>query len=179
MLKIPHRLNGAAIAAGMAPFEYPEATASLSGGQRFINKAIKTMPWMATAFMKITFTMIKRPWMLEKMLKQLPEVDRRVVQNPANRDVFIHSTKEAFRQGMAGASDEFQLLLKPWGFKLEEIDYPITIWQGGLDKQAPIEHANLYAALIPSAKVKFFKNEGHLSVLVNHGEEILQSIVCS
>ncbi|MDA9271970.1 alpha/beta hydrolase [bacterium] len=174
--KISHRLNGAAIVSGMAPFEYPEATASLASGQRFINKAIKAMPWIATVLMKITFAMTKRPRMLKQMLMQLPEVDKHVIQDEANSQVFINSTKEAFRQGMTGAAYEFQLILRPWGFKLEDIDYPITIWQGGLDKQTPIEHANLYAKLIPKAKLTLFKKEGHLSVLVNHGDAILRSI---
>lgn len=176
--KIPHRLTGAAIVSGMAPFEYPEATASLARGQRFINNAIKTMPWIATVMMKMTFALIQNPYLLKQMLKSLPEVDRRVFENGANKHVFINSIKEAFRQGVAGASYEFQLLLKPWGFKLEDIHYPITLWQGGLDKQAPLEHARLYARLIPKATLNFFENEGHLSLLVNHADAILRSVCC-
>ena len=39
--KIPHRLYGAAIVSGPAPFEIPEVTASLARGQRFINGAVE------------------------------------------------------------------------------------------------------------------------------------------
>ncbi|MSP52970.1 MAG: alpha/beta hydrolase [Gammaproteobacteria bacterium] len=174
--RLPERLNGAAIVSGMAPFEHSEVTASLTRGQRFINKAIKVMPWVATVLMKITSFMIKRPTMLKQMLKQLPDVDRRVIENTDNDITFIDSVKEAFRQGVMGASFEIQLTLKPWGFRLEDINYPITIWQGGLDKQAPAAHANLYASLVPNAKLTFFKDEGHLSLLINQGENILRSI---
>jgi len=174
--RLPERLNGAAIVSGMAPFEYPEATASLARGQRFINRAIKMMPWVATALMKITSFMIKRPAMLKQMLKQLPDVDRQVIENRGNDVTFIDSVKEAFRQNVTGVSYEIQLTLKPWGFRLEDINYPITIWQGGLDKQAPTAHANLYASLVPNARLTFFKDEGHLSILINQGENILRSI---
>ena len=73
--KIPDRLNGVAIVAGMAPFEIPEATNSLSPGRRFLNGAIKAMPWVATCMMKLTFMMFKKPGMLNYGLKQMAEVD--------------------------------------------------------------------------------------------------------
>jgi hypothetical protein len=62
------------------------------------------------------------------------------------------------------------------GFKLESITYPITLWQGGTDKQAPEMHARIYAKLVPNDKLKFFTNEGHLSLFKNHGEEILRGV---
>jgi len=69
-----------------------------------------------------------------------------------------------------------QLLLKPWGFNLEEIKIPVFIWYGALDKQAPRSHAELYAELIPHAELKILDNEGHISILKNHMSEILKSL---
>ncbi|MBA2655457.1 MAG: alpha/beta hydrolase [Tatlockia sp.] len=174
--KIPHRLQGAAIVSGMAPFEYKEATTSLPNGRRVINRAIKSVPFVATGLMRLTLMMVSKPSMLKNMLKQLPEVDRCVMKNTNGHNIFIDSVKEGFRQGIYGASHDMQLSVKPWGFKLEDIEFPITIWHGGLDVQAPRAHANLYATLIPGAKLTFFEKEGHLSLLKNHGEEILRSI---
>lgn len=174
--KIPNRLNGVAIVSGMAPFEIPEATASLAHGQRLINKAIQAMPWVATVMVKLMSMILKKPAMQKQMLKQLPEVDQRVSRDSASNQAFIGATLEAFRPGVAGVSQEIQLTLKPWGFDIANIKCPVTIWQGSLDKQAPEVHAKLYAKLIPNAKLTFFKNDGHLSLLLNHGEEILRSI---
>lgn len=173
---IPHRLNGAAIVSGMAPFENPEATASLALGQRIVNRIIKAIPWVANLMMKLTFIMLNKPGMLKQMLKQMPEVDQLVFREPESSKAIIDATKEAFRRGVSGTSQEIVLTLKPWGFKLEDITYPITIWQGGMDKQAPEMHARIYAKLIPNANLTFFKDEGHLSILKNHGEEILRRI---
>lgn len=174
--KIPHRLNGVAIMAGMAPFEIPEATASLTRGQRFMNRAIQAMPWIATVMVKLMSIMLKKPAMQKQMLKQLPEVDRRIFHDPRTNQAFINAILEAFRHGVNGVCQEIQLTLKPWGFNMTSIKCPVTIWQGSLDKQAPAAHAKLYAKLIPNAKLTFFKNEGHLSLLINHGEDILGSI---
>ncbi len=85
-------------------------------------------------------------------------------------------TIEAFKNGIAGPAQEIRLLLKPWGFELEQITCPVTVWYGALDIQAPISHAHIYADLIPGAKLKVIENEGHHSLLKNHIEEILRGV---
>ncbi len=77
--KIPHRLHGAAIVSGMASFEISEATASLARGQRLINGAIKMMPWIATGMMKLTLTMLKKPWMLKQLLKKMRDGSKKSI----------------------------------------------------------------------------------------------------
>jgi pimeloyl-ACP methyl ester carboxylesterase len=174
--KIPHRLNGAAIVSGMAPFEIPEVTASLALGQQIVNRIINAIPWVANLMMKLTSIMLNKPSMLKQMLKQMPEVDQLVFREPESSKAIIDATKEAFRSGVYGTSQEIVLTLKPWEFKLENITHPISIWQGGLDKQAPEMHAKIYAKLVPNGNLMFFKDEGHLSILKSQGEEILRHV---
>jgi len=135
--KIPNRLNGVAIVAGMGPFEIPEATSSLSRGQRFLNGAIRSMPWVATAMMQLTLMMFKRPWLLKYGLKQMPEVDQLALRSLGSHEELAAMMMETFRQGVAGASQEMQLTVKPWGFDLTSIKLkcPVTVWQGGLDSR--------------------------------------------
>ncbi len=64
---------------------------------------------------------------------------------------------------------------KPCGFSLEEIQCPLTIWQGGKDQQAPVKHSEIYAQYIAQAKHVFLEEEGHISILYNYGEKILES----
>jgi pimeloyl-ACP methyl ester carboxylesterase len=174
---IPERLNGAAIVSGIAPFEIPEAKASMPRGQRVVNSAIKTMPWLATVMMKLTFKMLKNPnGMIKQMIKQLPEIDQIVFHDPDSSQAIIAATTEAFRNGVAGPALEMNLLLNPWGFDLGGINYPVSVWQGGLDTQVPAAHGDIYAKSIPRAQLKFFKDEGHHSLIRNHATEILRSI---
>ncbi len=176
--RIPERLNGVAIVAGMGPFEIPEATACLSRGQRFINYAIKIIPWTAIACMKLTVLMFKYPKMLQVAMKKLPEIDRISFHSLGSHEEITAILMEPFKEGVSGPAKDMQLTVNPWGFSLANIklNCPVTIWQGGLDRQAPAIHAELYARLIPNAKLTFFKQEGHISLLVNKIEEILQSI---
>ena len=176
--RIPERLDGVAIVAGMGPFEIPEATACLNRGQRFINHAIRMLPWMATACMKLTVLMFKHPKILHAAMKQLPEIDRLSFHSLGSHEEITAILMEPFKGGVSGPAKDMQLTVNPWGFSLANIklNCPVTIWQGGLDRQAPAIHAELYASLIPNAKLTFFKQEGHISLLVNKIEEILQSI---
>jgi pimeloyl-ACP methyl ester carboxylesterase len=176
--KIPDQLNGVAIVAGIGPVEIPEVAASLSQGQRFLNNAINTMPWITRCMMKLTSIMFNNPGLLKYGLKQMPEVDIFALQSQESHEELAARMMETFRQGIVGASLEMQLILKPWGFDLTQIKLkcPITIWQGGFDKQVPVAHAEIYARLISNAKLHFFKQEGHISLLTNKGKEILQSI---
>lgn len=175
--KIPERLNSVAIVAGIAPFEIPEAVASLSRGQRFLNHTVNTIPWLATCMMKLTSMMFKNPRILKYALKQMPEVDILALQSQESNEELAARMMETFRQGVAGTSQEMRLILKPWGFDLAQIKLkcPFTVWQGGLDKQVPVAHAEIYKRLIPNTTLRFFEHEGHISLLVNKGEAILQN----
>lgn len=149
---IPDRLNGAAIISGMAPLDNLESQIGMARGQRIANKLIKTMPWLTKVMMKLTLMMLKNPKMMNKMIQQLPEVDQALFCDPEIRKDLINSTIEGFRSGVVGPAYEMKLLANPWGFDLKNIKYPITIWQGTLDMQAPMSHAKLYANLMAGAQ---------------------------
>lgn len=170
---IPQRLNAAAIVSGMAPLDNPESLVGMARGQIVMSKIIKWMPWISNIMMKLTLMMLKNPNMMDKMIKQLPEIDQKIFRDPASLKSLIDSTIEAFRNGTVGPAQEMKLLFNPWGFILEKIACPMTIWYGGLDTQAPISHAKVYARLIPGAQLNIIENEGHHSILKNHIEKVL------
>ena len=173
---IPERLNGAAIVSGIAPFENPAAKAGMDSKQRIMCNLIKTIPWFAPLMMMMTSKMLKNPKMLSQMTKQLPEVDQVYFRDPESCKAMINSTLEAFRNGVAGPAQEMKIILNPWGFNLEDIMFPITIWHGALDAQGPVSHAKIYASLIPNSTLKIFENEGHHSLIINQIEHILKEV---
>jgi len=126
--------------------------------------------------MQLTLMMFKRPGLLKYGLKQMPEVDQLALRSLGSIEVLATMMMETFRQGVSGPSQEMQLTVNPWGFDLTTIklECPVTVWQGELDKQAPEMHARIYATLISNASLTFFKDEGHISILKNHGEELLR-----
>lgn len=173
---IPNRLNGAAIVSGMAPFEKPESKVGMACGQIIMNTLIKKMPWFTGIMMKLTLIMLKNPnKMMDRMIKQLPEADQILFRHSEIRKAIIDSTIEAFRNGTAGPAYEMKLLINPWKFDLENIKFPITIWQGALDTQVPVSHAKIYASLISNSQLNIIENEGHHSLIKNQIANILKS----
>lgn len=175
---IPERLQSAAVISGMAPIEKPESRIGMARGQIIANSLIQTMPWLTSVMMRLTLMMLKNPnKMMKQMIKQLPEVDKALFQDPETGKAIIDSTIEAFKNGVAGPAKEMKLLFKTWGFDLENIKCPVTIWQGTLDRQAPLSHAEIYAKLIPGAQLKLVEGEGHHSLIRHHGKEILRTLL--
>ncbi|KAJ3272018.1 hypothetical protein HDV01_006058 [Terramyces sp. JEL0728] len=63
------------------------------------------------------------------------------------------------------------------GYKMSDIETSarVTVFQGGIDTQVPKEVGELIASEIKGAELKMYPDEGHISLLVNHQDEILNS----
>lgn len=173
--KIPQRLKGIAIVSGVAPYEI--SPDDLLNGQKLLNNLVDRVPIIATILMKIMSIISKRPRMLKHLMEQLPKVDLHAIQKLCEDD-YLKFFREPFRQGVAGTSQELKLVSKACGFDITSIiaECPINIWHGGLDKQVPLVRAKLYSKLIPSANIHYLESEGHVSLLINKGEQILRSL---
>lgn len=174
---MPQRLTGAAIVSGMSPFNYPETHRGMAREQLIASKLVRAFPPLASLMMRITHLMLtKSDQMLEKMIKPLPDIDQQIFRDPVSGKELISSTLEAFKNGVAGAALEMNLLLNPWGFLLEDIEYPISLWYGAKDTQVPISNGKLYASLARHTTFHLFEQEGHHSLIKNHFEEILSAL---
>lgn len=175
--RIPELLNKAVIVSGMAPLANAKARASLSFSQKQMYWMTRYFPLLLKLMMKLSFKALENPNQLKKMLKQLPDIDAKIFEDAHHRDAMVLALKEAFRQNAKGVVTDFKLLLQPLEFELEDIQCPVVIWQGGKDKQAPQAHAEIYHRAIAHSEYNFLPDEGHLSMLHSHGEQLLLSAV--
>ncbi len=174
---IPDRLMGTAIVSGLAPTTLPESKVGMASGLRIINAWVRHMPRFAFVLMKIQQKIMLKPKVFHQFVQKLPMPDRMILQDADRMHATMDALVEAFKQGVSGPAQEMRLILQPWGFSLEKITYPITIWQGKLDMQVPVSHAEIYKTKLPHAKLRLFENEAHLSTLYNHMGDILESLV--
>ncbi|MFI4955705.1 MAG: alpha/beta fold hydrolase [Gammaproteobacteria bacterium] len=176
-LKIPHRLRSAVVVSGVAPFEDPDTHIGMMKEQLIANKLVKRFPFLSSIMMRITRLMLmKSDKILDKMIKNLPEVDKKVFLDPEKRSKLIESTLEAFHNGVAGPAFEMNLVTNPWGFNLSDIQFPVSIWHGAEDTQVPISHGRLYSRQMKKSTFHEVKNEGHHSLILNHFDEIIRSL---
>jgi hypothetical protein len=70
------------------------------------------------------------------------------------------------------------LVRRPWGFELKEIAFPkLYLWHGDLDKDVPVAMGIKVANKLETCKATYYPSEGHISVIVNYGEEILTTLI--
>lgn len=175
--KIPDHLAGAIVVAGVSPMTEKQTKEGMRKMNQFLLTIGKYCPPILNAIMKMMHKMTSQPEKLLQSSKDLPEVDRKVIETYLCE--FAKGTAEAFSQGTRGATHEGILYSKPWGFDLESITIPVSIWQGDLDVNVPQSNSRLIAERVPNASITIIEGGGHLSIPINQGERILRNIVTS
>lgn len=174
--KIPERLLGATIVAGLSPMTNPRT----KDGMRLMNRIVFSMgryaPWLLGLVLSMMRSSLESPKFLERMLSDLPDVDREIITG-ADADRILAMGQESFSQGVDGNKAEGRIYAEPWGFDLNEITIPISIWQGSLDVNVPISNGRILADEIPSANANFVEGEGHLSLLINKAEAVVAELL--
>ena len=83
-------------------------------------------------------------------------------------------TASAFRKAVSsgtwGWHDDDLAFTRDWGFALDEIRVPVTVWQGREDAMVPYAHGVWLAEHVPGARAMLLDDEGHLSLAARFGD---------
>ena len=107
----------------------------------------------------------------------LPEVDRACLASGPNAEDLAAHFAESLRVGVDGWIDDDLAFVRPWGFSLDAIAVPVFVWQGDQDLMVPFAHGRWLAEHVPGAAARLKPGEGHLSVFLNHGDEVLDELL--
>ena len=88
--------------------------------------------------------------------------DLEILQDPVLLADFMCSQDEAFRQGIAGVERDLMVEYIDWGYRLEEVQFPVLVLQGREDQFVPWQFAAHLGESLPQAEVEFLDGEGHL-----------------
>jgi pimeloyl-ACP methyl ester carboxylesterase len=177
--RIPNRLTNVAIVCGMGPFDIPEATEGMMTMNRMLfglSRYSEIFPRLIMAFMARAIR--KNPdAAMAQMRRRLPEPDQKAMDRPEMRDSFATSALEALRQGTREAAHEAALYARPWGFRHEDIEREVLLYQGELDVNVPPAMGRYQASALPNCRAQFYPDEGHLSLAIGRIDEILEALV--
>ncbi|CAM6115761.1 unnamed protein product [Calypogeia fissa] len=177
------RLLGAAVVSGIYPLKL--GTVGMMWRSRVL---MYVAPWATRLVAPLLDWQVGRlvrdpdPKVLEewfaKEMSRLPEQDRKCVENEQFRKQMVDSLRESLRPGSQGAAREARLFVSDWGFELEEVQFDgLVLWHGRLDVNCPCRMPEKAVNQMKGAKLKLFEEEAHLSLPINHAEEILKHLL--
>jgi pimeloyl-ACP methyl ester carboxylesterase len=175
---IPDRLTAAVIVSGAGHMDSPEAMSALSPLARF-------MWWLAGRSVPLTGLFLKLLMLgmrgdpakiRTQTLSRMPPAERAYFEKPGRLEAFMASGLESIRQGVRGLAWDTHLYACPWDFRLEDIRFPVRLLHGEADINVPVAVARQVAAAIPGCQATFYPGEEHLSILVNHLDEVYQAL---
>ena len=178
---LPERVTTAAILSGAGPVDAPGALEGMRGLNRAGFVFGRYIPWSLWRVLIWLFFRKGREdpaSVFERGAKSRPASDVDVFHRPEVLEVCYASGAEGFRNGTRGYAWETRLLVRPWGFRLEDIRIPVYLWHGTKDHETPVSMARYVAGKIPNSRLIVCENEGH-SLLFPHWEEILAQLISS
>jgi pimeloyl-ACP methyl ester carboxylesterase len=104
-------------------------------------------------------------FLLQFLEPELTAPDRRILRDPAIRQLLRGTYAEALRQGPDGWIDDVLALRESWGFCLNGIDVPVLLWHGADDVFSPVAHTRWLASQIPDAQVEVQDGAAHFDAV--------------
>lgn len=165
--KLPQRLTRAALISAAAPPYKPGVKQGMTPTMRlsFATAGCGCLPWwfLLPPMLLVARNGRRHPERLwRRMLEASPEPDRRLLQQPAVKAVFLESFVETYRQGSRGHIADARLVARPWGFEVQNITIPVSVWQGTEDIAVPVAMGYYLAGAIPNCQPHFIAGEAHL-----------------
>jgi len=164
--QIPQRLRACGIIAGVGP----------SG--RLLSFLSLWLPWLLLPMTRRFFQNEDQArTSLTRLARRWVEPDRQALSLPGVSETMAASLAEALKQGAKGAAYDGMVLGRSWGFELEAIAFPrLYLWHGERDQQVSVATARALAERLGQCQATYYPGEGHISVIVNHQEEIVASL---
>jgi pimeloyl-ACP methyl ester carboxylesterase len=175
---MPQRLTAVGLIGSLGPVARPELARALKWPARLSFFLARRWPEIARwLYAEPAGRLLRLRPMLALHLLQVAAPDKPVLKRIDIRNILQDSIREAFRCGGRGALEELRLYASEWGLDLARIDCPVHLWHGEQDRTVPVIMGRHLAATIPDCRARFYWEEGHFSLPVNHMEEILATLV--
>ena len=107
----------------------------------------------------------------------VPEIDVYALNEQGQAKIWASSIRRCLQNGIDGYIDDSLVFCKYWGFKPAEIQTPVTIWQGDLDLMVPFTHGQWLIKHIPNAKEMLEIGHGHISLIADKKQDIIDDLV--
>ncbi len=178
--KIPDRLTACGVIAGLGPIDELGIEGMMPLNRLQFTVARKA-PWLLRPlFWAVLGRHRRRLRDPEKLAELVTRLSGGIVKLTGSQELaaaYALGTLEAFRQGTKGPSYDARLFVRPWGFRLQDIQSEhVYVWHGERDAHVPVRMARAVSDAIPFCRARFFPHEDHMTVIFRHLGEALETI---
>lgn len=110
-------------------------------------------------------------------IESYSKADQSVFKHPIVGEALKEFTKQSLCQGPDGVLADMKVYSKAWGFSLDKIQCPVTLWHGDADDVVHHRFAKDMSRKLPQARLHFIEGEGHYSLPMNYRDEIIQDLL--
>lgn len=176
--RFPERMSCVVVVSGMGPLDRPDGLEGMGWWNRLLIATAQKMPrTVRFLFGPASRLIFGLPGFALFVLRRLlPEPDRTVLGRTEMRIFFGRHVREIFRQGPKGPAHDGEAYLKPWNFRLDDISIPVHLWHGDSDVAVPDSMGRFLALKLSGCQARILPGEGHISLLVDHADEILGAL---
>ena len=176
-LAVPERVTGVKLASSFGPVDASGGLRSTAFRVRMAVALYKHAPLVGDAVSGVMGFALRHN--VEALLRVgrhiAPPTERRMLDDEAVRGIAAQVMRASVRDGARGVAQEFRILVRPWNLALDQIQVPVAMWHGEEDVIAPMTMAESLASSIPGSRLHRVPNAGHVSLIVNHADEIIAS----
>jgi len=163
----PCQASGLDWLAGMAPENVEEFGAAMQGQDQlsaFLTAAAAEMADVTAS-------------QVAQSLGGLATAADRAAITGAFAEYLAESTRAALAAGIGGWRDDDLAFVRDWGFSLDVVAVPLSIWQGDQDAMVPFGHGEWLAKAVPMAYPHLLPGEGHLTLVQARIGDILDELI--
>jgi pimeloyl-ACP methyl ester carboxylesterase len=161
--RLPDRVRGAIIAAGVTNMLWPDAWTGYLDGRVELEIMRTNSEKEAIARATEAFGADGAGFMTQRFA--LPEPDNALLAQPGAEEALGAALMEAFRQGITAYAQDAYLEGRGWSFDTTRISAQSVLLHGDLDDLVPMAHSRHTASLIAGSTLQRLPGHGHLTIL--------------
>ena len=178
--KTPERIEKIAVVSGAPPLdELDDHTGLLPIHRRMLALRARRPGLMKFLFQVARpFVALRMPIRLRPLLlKFLQPCDANVLRESRAFDVCFESARQAWRSSAKGVMTDAEIYATPWGFALEEVKVPVSLWHGTKDRTFAFKLAEDVARRLPDCEYHLVEGAGHYSLPIRYIREIMANLM--
>lgn len=174
---LPRRVRAAAVLAGIAPVnaEGLDWEKGMGEGNRMefaaMRKGVDALQEYLESEVRGLRSIRTRAQLLAALDKHLCDADRAAIDGGFG-EYLLAAWRQVGEDGIGGWLDDDLAHGKDWGFELEQVAAPVTVWHGRDDLIIPCRHAAWLTDRLPNAELHLLDGEGHISLTSHYGASL-------